>query len=71
MTINNRVRRALEGAMAALQVFDPDRKVRLAAAEALGESRRPDLLPILDRALAQEKDADVRELLELARPRSG
>jgi urea transport system permease protein len=65
ITINNRVRRALEGARSALSVFDPDRKVRLAAAQKLGEAVTPEMLPLLQRALAAEKDPDVREKLEL------
>jgi urea transport system permease protein len=67
LTINNRVRRALEGSLAMLRVFDPDRKVRLAAAEALGGAVSPELLPILEKALAAEKDPVVRAPLELAR----
>jgi urea transport system permease protein len=66
ITINNRVRRALEGARSALSVFSPDRKLRLAAAQRLGESATPELLPLLQRALAGEKDPDVREKLEVA-----
>jgi len=66
VTINNRVRRALEGSLAVLRVFAPDRKVRLEAAQALGEGLRPELLPVLERALSAERDGDVRELLELA-----
>ncbi len=67
VTINNRVRRALEGSLSALRVFDPDRKVRLAAATSLEESVSPELLPLLEKALAGERDAAVREPLELAR----
>jgi urea transport system permease protein len=66
VTINNRVRRALDGSLAVLRVFAPDRKVRLEAAQALGSGLRPELLPILERALAAEQDAGVRELLEAA-----
>ena len=66
VTINNRVRRALESSLAVLRLLDPDRKVRLAAAQTLGDALRPAFLPIIDRALAQEKDGAVRERLELA-----
>jgi len=68
--INNRVRRALQGSLAVLRVFDVDRKVRLEAAQALGEAVTTDLLPVLDRALSREKDGGVRELLVLARARA-
>jgi urea transport system permease protein len=70
IVINNRVRRVVQGSLAMLRVFDPDRKVRMGAAQALGETVTPDLVPILDRALAGEKDAGVRELLELAQARA-
>ncbi len=66
LTINNRVRRALDGAQSALRVFDPDRRVRLAAAQKLGQAVTPELLPLLQRALAAERDADVREALALS-----
>jgi urea transport system permease protein len=66
LTLNNRVRRELEGALAALRVFDPDRKVRFAAAQLLGESASPELAPLIERALARETDAGVKELLTLA-----
>ncbi|HYD39274.1 MAG TPA: urea ABC transporter permease subunit UrtB [Anaeromyxobacter sp.] len=67
VTINNRVRRALEGTLSALRVFDPDRTVRLAAATSLASSVTPELLPLLDEALAAERDGAVREPLALAR----
>jgi urea transport system permease protein len=66
ITINNRVRRALEGARSALAVFDPDRAVRLAAAARLGEATTPELLPLLQKALAAERDPAVREELAMA-----
>jgi urea transport system permease protein len=66
LSANNRVRRSVEGALAVLRVFDPDRKVRLGAAQALGEMLRPDFLPIVEKALAGEKDPEIRELLQLA-----
>jgi urea transport system permease protein len=70
VTINNRVRRALESSLAALRVFDPDRRVRLAAAASLEASLSPELLPLLERALAAERDPAVREPLELARAKA-
>jgi urea transport system permease protein len=65
-TLNNRVRRELEGSLAALRVFDPDRRVRLAAAKLLGEAASPELAPLIERALAKEADPAVKELLTLA-----
>jgi urea transport system permease protein len=69
ITINNRVRRALEGALAVLRLFDPSQRVRLDAAGVLWDSASPDLLPVVERALAREKDAHVRRELELVRAR--
>jgi urea transport system permease protein len=66
LAVNNRVRRALQGGLAVLRVFDPDRKVRLAAAQALCDSAAPALAPVIERALARESDAAVKELLTLA-----
>ncbi|HET6439247.1 MAG TPA: urea ABC transporter permease subunit UrtB [Anaeromyxobacter sp.] len=69
ITINNRVRRTLESALALLRVFDPSRKVRAEAAAALRGTLTPDLLPIVERALEKEQDPEIRESLELARAR--
>jgi urea transport system permease protein len=69
ISINNRVRRALDGSLALLRLFDPSRRVRAEAAAALGETVTPELLPILERAFAQEKDRAIREELRLARAR--
>jgi urea transport system permease protein len=66
ITINNRVRRALEGSLAVLRIFDPDARTRQAAALELSRRVTPDNLPMLERALATEKDGEVRELLTLA-----
>jgi urea transport system permease protein len=61
VTINNRLRRSLERAVFALELFSPAAADRLRAARALQEGADEDLLPALDRVLAQEKDAQVRE----------
>src|SRR3989441_4269905 len=59
--INNRLRRTLERAIAALGLFAPAAADRLRAARTLQESADEDLLPVLDRVLSQEKDAQVRD----------
>jgi urea transport system permease protein len=69
ISINNRVRRVLDGSLALLRLFDPSRTVRADAAAALGDTVTPELLPILERAFAQEKDRAIREELRLARAR--
>ena len=66
ITVNNRVRRVLAGALAGLRLVDPDRRVRLAAAEELAAGPRPDAAPLLARALQEESDRQIRPLLALA-----
>jgi urea transport system permease protein len=66
VTVNNRVRRELGVALAAFRLLDPDRTARLAAAQALGRAATPAMAPLLARALQQERDPQIRALLELA-----
>jgi urea transport system permease protein len=61
VSINNRLRRTLERAIAALGLFAPSAADRLRAARTLQEGADEDLLPLLDRVLAQEKDIQVRD----------
>ena len=63
---NNRLRGEIDTALAALQLFAPEAKARLGAAQAL--SKEPDAarLPLIAKALAAEKDAAVKAQLELA-----
>jgi urea transport system permease protein len=63
VSINNRVRRSLERGLAALGLFAKNPQQRLAAARALQESGDADLSPLVARALAGEKDAQVKEAL--------
>jgi urea transport system permease protein len=70
ITVNNRVRRELEGALAVLKLLDPDPKVRLAAVRELGDSVDPQIAPVLERARARESDPAVRSLLSLIHARA-
>jgi urea transport system permease protein len=63
VSINNRLRRTLDRAIAALGLLLPEPRERLAAARVLQESADEGVLPLVDRVLAQEKDAEVREAL--------
>jgi urea transport system permease protein len=65
--VNNAVRRAVDAALGSLNLFSPDAAVRGHAAEDVFRSRDPAALPALDRALAAEKDASVRTVMEQAR----
>jgi len=64
---NNRLRGEISAALAALDLFAPDTVRRREAAQAMLKQPSPERLPLLDRALAQEKDAQARQSLELAR----
>jgi urea transport system permease protein len=66
LTVNNRIRGELAGALAALKLFDADRGVRLASARKLQSKVSPDMAPLLARALEQEADGEIKALLTLA-----
>ena len=63
--LNNRIRKELDGALAALKLISPDRAVRLAAAKELAGNADEAMLPLVKKALAGEADADIKQLLEL------
>ena len=64
--INNRLRRAIEAALAGSRLFSDNPQERLAAARRLQQTGDPARLPLLEKALAAEKDAAVRAALEIA-----
>lgn len=64
--LNNRVRRALDGALGSLTLMADDPAKRLAAAEAVFKSRDAAAAPVLKAALAKETDAKVRRAMEFA-----
>ena len=66
VTVNNRIRGELAGALAALKLFDPDAGVRLASAQKLQSKVSADMAPLLARALDKESDGRIRALLVLA-----
>jgi urea transport system permease protein len=63
VSINNRLRRTLERALAALGLFSPSVGERLAAARILQDSADEEVLATVERALVQEKNAQVKALL--------
>ncbi|SNS97122.1 amino acid/amide ABC transporter membrane protein 1, HAAT family [Azospirillum sp. RU38E] len=65
--VNNRLRRAIGASLGALTLRSPDAAVRQTAADAVFVSRDASALPLLDAALADEKDAKVKRSLEQAR----
>ena len=65
IVINNRLRGALDAADSGLQLLSPDTGQRRAAAHALEQGADPAQLPLLQRALAKETDAETKESLVL------
>ncbi|CAL93292.1 ABC transporter permease protein [Azoarcus olearius] len=66
ITVNNRIRRALATAHAALALSAESAADRLAAANTLTENTSESLLPLFERTLAGEKDEAVRGVLSRA-----
>ena len=64
---NNRFRSEIETALAALKLFSSDVKMRQQAVKALLKEPDASKLPILNKALAQEQDAKIQNLLQLAK----
>jgi urea transport system permease protein len=64
ITVNNRLRGVVEGALSGLQLFSPDRNVRLAAATDLLKSADAAQTPLIRKALAAETERDIKELLQ-------
>ena len=62
---NNRLRREIESALAALNLFSTDREARFAAAKELAGGAADAMLPLVRKALAAESDAGIRALLEI------
>jgi urea transport system permease protein len=65
--LNNRLRGEIDTALAALKLFSPDVKVRRKAALSLLKEPDASRQPLLDKALAQEQDAKVQNLVRQAR----
>ena len=65
LTINNRLRGALDAAGSGLQLLSPDVAVRRAGAAALQQAADVEQLPLIQRALAVEKDAATHEALAM------
>jgi urea transport system permease protein len=67
IVVNNRVRKGLGTAIAALRLSAPERTTRLAAARELQGNADETMLPAITSALAKETDPEVKELLVLTR----
>jgi urea transport system permease protein len=64
--VNNRIRGALDSAIASLRLVAPDPRERLAAARAVAADAGEEMLPLIERALAKETDPEVKALLAQA-----
>jgi urea transport system permease protein len=67
LRLNNAVRAGIDAALGALRLFSADAGTRSAAAEAVFKSRDPAAIPALDRAIARETNAGVKERMQQAR----
>jgi len=65
LSVNNRMRRELGTAIAALKLSAADRTTRLAAVKELQNGADEDTLPAISAALAKEADPEVKGLLAL------
>ena len=65
--VNNRLRGELDTAMASIKLFSKDVKVRSAAVRTLLSETDETKLPLIEKALAAESDAGLREQLEQVR----
>ncbi len=63
ISINNRLRQRLNTAIASLRLAAPERALRLAAARELQKNAGDALLPLIERRLQQEEDAEIKSLL--------
>ncbi|HYD61814.1 MAG TPA: urea ABC transporter permease subunit UrtB [Noviherbaspirillum sp.] len=66
ITVNNRLRAAIEGAMSGFRLLSENRDERLSAALDLQKNADPGQLPLIDKALAKETDAEIKSILKLA-----
>ena len=62
---NNRLRREIEGALAAFKLLSPERATRLEAARQLASGADASMLGLVKKALEKESDPDIKPLLEL------
>ena len=56
IVVNNRIRGALDGAIAALKLVSPKSEERLAAAKAVANDASEEMLPLVKRALEKESE---------------
>ncbi len=62
---NNRLRRELAGAIAALKLASLDRTIRLAAAKELSGGAEAAMLPLVKKAIDKERDPVIKSMLDM------
>ncbi|MEN3297896.1 MAG: urea transport system permease protein, partial [Burkholderiales bacterium] len=65
ITINNRLRAAIDAALSGLKLLSPEPAVRLAAALAMQKNADAGQLPLITKALQKETDPKIRSVLQL------
>lgn len=65
--VNNRLRRDIAAAIGGLTLMSDNIAERRSAAEAILKTRDPESIPLLDQAIAAEKDASVKVLMQQAK----
>ncbi len=65
VSVNNRLRRELATALAALKLVSPDRAIRYAAAKELAGGAEDAMLPLIRKAREQESDPELKPMLEI------
>jgi urea transport system permease protein len=65
VVVNNRLRGAVNDALAALRLLSPERATRFAAAKELAAGADASMLPLVEKALEKEADPDIKPLLGL------
>ena len=67
---NNRMRQALEGALAAFKLFSADKAVRAKAITELNSSADEGLLALLEKAATSETDPDLKARIDMLKARA-
>ncbi|MFC7513465.1 urea ABC transporter permease subunit UrtB [Herbaspirillum sp. GCM10030257] len=65
ITVNNRLRGAVEGALSGFRLLSHDNSERLAAALAMQKGADPGQLPLITRALEKETDPQIKSVLQM------
>ena len=65
VVVNNRLRGAVDGALSGLKLFAPDAALRMTAAQELQKAIEPAQVPLIRKALDQERDPAIKAILEL------